>query len=173
MTDHFSFGQLFESLQERLKNRKVFLIIDEFDGIPQEALRDFLYTLREMYHEKRRNPNHNYIHSMGIVGVKSIAQLDFDHTISPFNIQDQFALSNFIVEQVAELYGQYTEEVGQPFAPEVIEAVHKKTAGQPFLVNRLGQILTDEMEITQTLGLSAAGLSAKRIETEEISLEHF
>ncbi|MBC8234003.1 AAA-like domain-containing protein [bacterium] len=153
MIDHFSFGEFFESLQDKLPNRKVFLIIDEFDGIPPDALRDFLYTLRQIYHEKRLNPSHNYIHSVGIVGVKSIAQLDFDHTISPFNIQDQFAIENFTVEQVAELYGQYTEEVGQPFAPEVIEAVHQKTAGQPFLVNRLGQILTTEMNIPQKITL--------------------
>ncbi|MBM3242023.1 hypothetical protein FJZ31_37605 [Candidatus Poribacteria bacterium] len=158
MIDHFSFGQFFENLNSKLPNRKIFLIIDEFDGIPREALRDFLYTLRQIYHEKKWNPGHNYIHSVGIVGVKSIAQLDFDHTISPFNIQDQFALSNFTVEQIAELYEQYTQEVGQPFATSVIELIHEKTAGQPFLVNRLGQILTEELKIPQT---------------EEISIKHF
>ncbi|MFQ6040310.1 MAG: AAA-like domain-containing protein, partial [Candidatus Poribacteria bacterium] len=158
MIDHFSFEQFFENLNSKLPNRKVFLIIDEFDGIPQEALKDFLYTLRQIYHEKKLNPSHNYIHSVGIVGVKSIAQLDFDHTISPFNIQDQFALPNFTVEQVAELYGQYTQEVGQPFATSVIELVHEKTAGQPFLVNRIGQILTEELEIPKK---------------KEITIEHF
>ena len=35
----------------------------------------------------------------------------------------------------------------QSFAPEVIEAIHQKTAGQPFLVNRLGQILAEELSI--------------------------
>jgi hypothetical protein len=145
--DHHSFGQFFESFHRKLPNRKNILIIDEFDGIPQKAIRGFLHVLRQIYHEKKLNPSHNYIHSVGIVGVKSIAQLDFDHTVSPFNIQDQFAIENFTIEQIAELYGQYTEEVGQPFAPEVIEAVHQKTAGQPFLVNRLGQILTEELNV--------------------------
>jgi len=158
IVDHHSLGQFFENLHSKLPNRKVFLIIDEFDGIPKKALRGFLHILRQIYHEKKLNPNHNYIHSVGIVGVKSIAQLDFDHTISPFNVQDQFAIPNFTVEQVAELYGQYTEEVGKPFALEVIETVHQKTAGQPFLINRLGQILTEELEISQT---------------EEISITHF
>ena len=150
ITDHFSFERFFENLHTQLPEKRVFIIIDEFDGIPQKELRNFLYTLRKIYNAKKRSVVYNYIHSMGIVGVKSIAQLDFDHTISPFNIQDQFALSNFTVEQVAELYGQYTKEVGQPFVPEVIETVHQKTAGQPFLVNRLGQILTEELEISQT-----------------------
>ncbi|MFQ6040755.1 MAG: AAA-like domain-containing protein [Candidatus Poribacteria bacterium] len=158
ITDHFSFERFLRNLHVQLPENKVFIIIDEFDGIPSKALRNFLYMLRKIYNAKKRSAVYNYIHSMGIVGVKSIAQLDFDHTVSPFNIQDQFALSNFTVEQVAELYGQYTSEVGQPFAPEVIEAVHQKTAGQPFLVNRLGQILTEYLMIPKT---------------EEISIKHF
>ena len=39
---------------------------------------------------------------------------------------------------------------GQPFAPEVIESIHKHTAGQPVLVNRFAQILTEEMDIPKT-----------------------
>ncbi len=155
--DHHSFGLFFEDFHSKLP-KKVFLVIDEFDGIPKKALKGFLHTLRQIYLEKKLNPNHNYIHSVGIVGVKSIVQLDFDHTISPFNIQDQFSLPNFTVEQVAELYEQYTDETEQPFANEVIETVHQKTGGQPFLVNRLAQILTEEFSIPQT---------------EEISAEHF
>jgi len=157
ITNYLAFDKFFREFHSQIP-RKVFLIFDEFDGIPQKALKNFLHTLRQIYHEKKLYPNHNYIHSVGIVGVKSIAQLDFDaedqrmrqseaerseHTISPFNIQDQFALPNFTVEQVVELYGQYTQDIGQPFIDAVIELVHEKTAGQPFLVNRLGQILTE------------------------------
>ena len=90
------------------------------------------------------------------MGVKNITQLDYDRSISPFNIQDEFHLPNFTREQVQELLGQYTDEVGQPFAPEVIESIHKQTAGQPFLVNRIAQILTEDLDIpkTQTIRLS-------------------
>ena len=80
-------------------------------------------------------------------GIKNITQLDYDRSISPFNIQDEFHLANFTLEQVDDLLAQYTEEVGQPFTSEVIEALHKQTAGQPFLVNRLAQILTEELEV--------------------------
>ena len=81
------------------------------------------------------------------MGVKNITQLDYDRSVSPFNIQDDFALPNFTLAQVQELLGQYTSEVGQPFAPEVIESIHKQTGGQPFLVNRFAQILTEELDI--------------------------
>jgi hypothetical protein len=81
------------------------------------------------------------------VGVKSITQLNYDRSISPFNIQDEFALPNFSHSQVQKLLAQYTQEVGQTFAPDVIDHIHKQTAGQPFLVNRIAQILTEEIKI--------------------------
>ena len=89
-------------------------------------------------------------HSVGIVGVKSIAQLDYDRSVSPFNIQDEFKLPNFTLEQVRGLFQQYTEEGGHALPPETTEAIHKQTAGQPFLVNRLAQILTEEMDILKS-----------------------
>ena len=150
LTNHISMMEFFEEfagfLEGQYNRGRVVLIIDEFDGIPQAVLSDFLHSLRDIYlSDERRCP-----HSVGIVGVKSIAQLNYDRSISPFNIQDEFHLPNFTHQQVQELLGQYTDEVGQPFASEVIEVLHKQTAGQPFLVNRFAQILTEELEIPKT-----------------------
>ena len=159
ITDQVSMRRFFRMLDNILKSEYnmhwVILIIDEFDGIPQEALVGFLHSLRRIYIS---NSTPKCPHSVGIVGVKSIAQLNYDRSISPFNIQDEFHLPNFTPEQVRELLQQYTEEVGQPFKSEVIESIHKQTAGQPFLVNRLAQILTDEFEIPKT---------------ESITMDHF
>ena len=155
LTDDFSmmvfFRRLVGMLNRDFQNQefaatKIVLLIDEFDGIPQTVVSDFLYSLRQIYlSDVMHCP-----HSVGIVGVKSIAQLDYDRAVSPFNIQDEFRLPNFTPEQVQELLSQYTDEVGQAFAPEVIESIHKETAGQPVLVNRLAQILTAEFDIPKT-----------------------
>ncbi|MDD9974441.1 MAG: AAA-like domain-containing protein [Candidatus Poribacteria bacterium] len=155
LTDHFSMEAFFENLEsfldndfrnQRLASTKVVLLIDEFDGIPRTTVSNFLYTLRQIYlSDEMQCP-----HSVGIVGVKSIAQLDYDRSVSPFNIQDEFRLPNFTLEQVQELLSQYTHEVGQVFAPEVVESIHNETAGQPVLVNRLAQILTTEFDIPKT-----------------------
>ena len=159
ITDHLSMRRFFRRFSNFLDHhhnngQKVVLIIDEFDGIPRTVLSDFLYSLRHIYLSGRdRCP-----HSVGIVGVKSITQLNYDRSISPFNIQDEFKLPNFTLEQVRELLSQYTDEVGQPFDPAVIESIHKQTAGQPVLVNRFAQILTEEMDITIS---------------EPITMEHF
>ena len=154
LTDHFSLRRFFQELPGALEGRQVVLVIDEFDGIPQAVLSDFLYTLRDIYLEDSTRARCPY--SVGIVGVKSITQLNYDRTISPFNIQDEFALPNFTMAQVAELLEQYTAEVGQAFAPDVIELLHRQTAGQPFLVNRLAQLLTAEMDIPKTETITLA-----------------
>ncbi len=152
LTEHVSMMDFFEDLANFLSHQRVVLIIDEFDGIPQAAVRGFLNALRHIYLAgKPRCP-----HSVGIVGVKSVTQLDYDRSISPFNIQDEFNLPNFTLEQVRGLLGQYTAEVGQAFAPEVIADIHKQTAGQPVLVNRLAQILTAELDIPKTETITPA-----------------
>ena len=147
LTDHVSLRRLFRNLANVLSDHRIVLTIDEFDGIPQTVVSDFLYTLRRIYISRTTT---RVPYSLGIVGVKSITQLDYDRSVSPFNIQDEFALPNFTSQQVQELLSQYTEEVGQIFAPEVIETLYKQTAGQPFLVNRFAQILTENMGIPKT-----------------------
>ena len=143
LTNHIAMIDFFRDLQTLLQDQRIVLMIDEFDGIPQNALSDFLYALRLIY----LSDEPRCLHSVGIVGVKSITQLNYDQSVSPFNIQNEFRLPNFTLEQVRQLLGQYTEEVGQPFIPEVVESIHKQTAGQPVLVNQLAQILTETLDI--------------------------
>lgn len=144
ITDHISMSDFFYDFGKLIQSIRLVIIFDEFDGIPPDALRGFLHSLRQIYLSdlEQKCP-----HSVGIVGVKNITQLNYDRSISPFNIQDEFKLSNFTLEQVQELYAQYTDEVGQEIDTSVIAAIHKHTAGQPFLVNRFGQILTEEINI--------------------------
>lgn len=171
LTDHHAMRRFFRRLDRLLTPQKFVLIIDEFDGIPQAALSDFLHTLRHIYISgKPRCP-----HSVGIIGVKSIAQLNYDRSISPFNIQDEFHLPNFTHEQVQELLGQYTDEVGQIFAPEVVASIHKQTAGQPVLVNRFAQILTEELDIPKTEPITIAHFSkahAHLLEEDNVNFTH-
>ena len=176
ITNHLSMMEFLEQFQELLEYRKnsqkVVLIIDEFDGIPPSALKGFLHAFRHIYisHVTPRCP-----YSLGIIGVKSVAQLNYDRSVSPFNIQDEFGLANFTLDQVQELLGQYTTEVGQAFTPKVIESIHKQTGGQPFLVNRFAQILTEEMDIPKTETLTIAHFSeahTQLLEERNTNIEH-
>ena len=171
LTNAFSMRRFFSKLERLMNKKKVFLIIDEFDGIPQDAVSGFLNALRHIYlSDKLHCP-----YSVGIVGVKSIVQLSYDRSISPFNIQDDFNLPNFTLEQVHELFSQYTEETGQHLAPDVIEMIHKQTGGQPFLVNRFGQILTDEMGIPKTQAIGVKHFltaHTQMLEEQNINITH-
>ncbi len=172
ITDHVSMRRFFEQLSGYLKNQKLVIIIDEFDGIPTEAVSNFLYSLRRIYLSKtpQRCP-----YSVGIVGVKSITQLNYDRSISPFNIQDNFALPNFTVSQVQALFEQYTEETGQIIVTDVIETLHLQTAGQPFLVNRLGQILTEEMVLPLATPITHAHFEEAHqqlLEESNVNIDH-
>ena len=171
LTNPHEMRRFFRRLERLLTPQKFVLIIDEFDGIPQVALSDFLHTLRHIYIAgKPRCP-----HSVGIIGVKSIAQLNYDRSISPFNIQDEFHLPNFTLEQVQELLGQYRDEVGQPIMSEVIASIHKQTAGQPVLVNRFAQILTEELDIPKSEPVTMAHFSkahAQLLEEDNVNFTH-
>ena len=176
VTDHLSMRNLFQQLPHYLtrpdNQQKVVLIIDEFDATPPEAVRGFLHSLRYIYLDTSgvRCP-----YSVGIVGVKNITQLNYDRSISPFNIQDEFHLPNFTLTQVQELLDQYTNEVGQTFVPEVITAIHKQTAGQPFLVNRCAQILTEELDIPKSEPITMADFSKAHrqlLRERNINIEH-
>ena len=172
LTDHVAMLEFFQQFGAFLGDEKLVLIIDEFDGIPHDAVSGFLHSLRNIYvHRSMRQCPY----SVGIVGVKNIAQLNLNRSISPFNIQDEFTLSNFTFKQVRELITQYTHEVGQAFAPEVIENIHRQTDGQPFLVNRFAQMLTEEMNIPKTKTITMTHFSkihAEILEEDNANLTH-
>lgn len=65
----------------------------------------------------------------------------------------------FTADEVTDLLGQHTAETGQTFAQATISTIFHETAGQPFLVNRLGQILTQEIEPNRHEALQPAHLN--------------
>jgi hypothetical protein len=73
ITSHISMLHFFEQLGHYLKELQFVIIIDEFDGIPTQEVSHFLHTLRRIYLSKKPN---RCPYSVGIVGVKSITQLN-------------------------------------------------------------------------------------------------
>lgn len=103
-------------------------------------LENFLTTLRELYQEYKESKD-KALYSVGLVGIHNITKLIVGG-VSPFNIADQVGLPPFSLKNVRDLYAQYSAETNQPFTDEAVKTVYKETAGQPWLVNRLGTILT-------------------------------
>jgi hypothetical protein len=144
LTGHISFGLLFEELNQLIESKKIVIFIDEFDGIPVNELGNFLTTLRDLYQEYKEVKN-KALYSIGLVGIRNITKLIVGG-VSPFNIADQVELPPFSLKNVGDLYAQYTRETNQPFSEEAVKKVYEETAGQPWLVNRLGTILTMDIK---------------------------
>ena len=140
LSDHLSFKGLFIKLNEIIEFKKIVIFIDEFDGVPVIELENFLYTLRELYQEYKEI-RRKALYSVGLVGIRNITKLIVGG-VSPFNIADKVVLPSFSLKNVEELYSQYSEETNQPFTSEAVQKVYEETQGQPWLVNRIGTILT-------------------------------
>jgi len=140
LTGHMDFKQLFEELNLILLFKKIVIFIDEFDGIPLSELENFLHALRGLYQDYK-DIKQKALYSVGLIGIRNITKLVVGG-VSPFNIADQVVLPRFSLKNVRDLYSQYTEETNQPFTGEAVKKIHEETAGQPWLVNRLGTILT-------------------------------
>jgi hypothetical protein len=120
------------------------IFIDEFDGIPLDELENFLTTLRSLY-QKYKGKDQKALYSIGLIGIRNITKLIVGG-VSPFNIADQVDLPPFSLKNVRDLFSQYTEETNQPFREEAVKKIYEETEGQPWLVNRLGTILTVDVK---------------------------
>ncbi len=152
LKDNVSFGELFQKLKDIIKSKKIVIFIDEFDGIPDTELESFLNTLRELY-QSHKGAKEKALYSVGLVGIRNVAQLVVGG-VSPFNIADEVRLPSFTIQNIRDLYAQYTMETNQPFSEKAICRIYQETSGQPWLVNRLGAILTIDVKPDTTVPIS-------------------
>ncbi|KPA17200.1 Toll-Interleukin receptor domain protein [Candidatus Magnetomorum sp. HK-1] len=142
--NHISFYTFFENLNKIITHKKIAIFIDEFDGIPMSELENFLMVLRDLY-QNYKNTQKKALYSVGLVGIRNITKLVVGG-VSPFNIADQVNLPMFSIKNVRDLFAQYTIETNQPFTEEAVQKIYFETCGQPWLVNRLGTILTSNIK---------------------------
>ena len=146
--NHTSFCYFFETLNSIIHQKKIVIFIDEFDGIPLSELENFLMVLRDLY-QNYKHTQKKALYSVGLVGIRNITKLVVGG-VSPFNIADQVNLPMFSLTNVKNLYDQYTQETNQPFSDEAANQIFEQTCGQPWLVNRLGTILTVNIKANTT-----------------------
>jgi len=139
---------LFVELNKIIIQKKIVIFIDEFDGIPPDEIETFLSTLRALYQDYKAQKE-KALYSVGLVGIRNITQLVVGG-VSPFNIADHVEIPPFSLKNIRDLYQQYTQETNQPFTEEAIKEIFEQTQGQPWLVNRLGSILTKQIKPATT-----------------------
>ena len=124
-------------------SRPVVLLLDEVDALVGDTLVSFLRQLRAGYAER---PRGDFPQSVALCGLRDVRDyrmhLEPGKQIiaggSPFNIRaESLRLGDFTETETRALLAQHTEETGQRFEPEAVEAVWEQTLGQPWLVNAL------------------------------------
>ena len=129
----------------RWAGKPLVVFFDEADCLFGNVLISFLRQLRDGYVNRADVPFPSSIALIGMLDVRDYkAQIRLDGEslgqISPFNIiSEDMMLRNFTAEEVASLYAQHTAATGQPFAPDVLDAVMDWTGGQPWLVNAIAR----------------------------------
>ncbi|MEM7531029.1 MAG: AAA-like domain-containing protein [Chloroflexota bacterium] len=128
LTDHVDLQDFFR--EPVLLSKKIVLVIDEFEDIPDDVMGEVLHSFRKIYHRKQFYA----LHSVLLVGVSTLSELIVSgSSSSPFNVSDELEISYFTFQETNELIHQYIQESGQVFEADVIQAIFDNTQGQPGL----------------------------------------
>jgi hypothetical protein len=138
--------------------RPLVVFIDEIDSLQDEALISVLRQLRDGFPDR---PN-GFPQSIGLIGLRDVWDYKVAaggtvrlNTASPFNIKVRsFTLHNFNLDDLAQLYGQHTQETGQVFTQEAIQLAFELTQGQPWLVNALAKEVVEEQVVDPTMRIT-------------------
>jgi hypothetical protein len=126
---------------------KLALFFDEVEGITGlDFSDDFLMTMRDLYQQRDLYVGELLV---AFAGVADPATLVKDPTISPFNIAEEIALHDFSPAESLELTSKL-ELKGVPIDPEVHDRIYAWVAGQPYLTQRLCELLERRIEAGQT-----------------------
>jgi hypothetical protein len=144
---HLLMREIYKQTQKRLT-----LVIDEFDAIPDDRISETMHLFRSMYHER----DVHSLHSLILVGVRNISGVVLDQA-SPFNIADEIAVPYFTRAEVENLIGQYEGESEQKFQKKVVAKIYENTLGQPGLVNALCRELVERFCTDRSKPVDMAG----------------
>ena len=128
--------------------KPLILILDEFDALPEEAIRGLAAIFRNMYVNRQDHPDKTTdeqeyrLHGVALIGVRSVLGIE-NVSGSPFNVQRSLHIPNLTAAEVTEMFHWYARESGQTIALNVIEKVYAETQGQPGLVSWFGELLTE------------------------------
>jgi ABC-type branched-subunit amino acid transport system substrate-binding protein len=135
-----------EQILLKTNYQKVIILLDEIDSVLslEFSTEDLFIFIRNCYNERAHNPKYNRI-TFALLGVATPSQLIKDTNRTPFNIGEAIQLNPFSFEQsrrFAEGLGRKVTDI--KIAEDVVREVLYWTGGQPFLTQKLCNIIADD-----------------------------
>jgi WD40 repeat protein len=134
-------GQFIEEvLLVNCQGKKILIFIDEIDKVLSLnfSLDDFFALIRFCYNQRAENPQYNRL-SFALFGVATPSDLIREKTQTSFNIGVAIELTGFTEEEVQPLEQGLNNIADRPHV--VLQEVLHWTGGQPFLVQKLCQLI--------------------------------
>ncbi|MGB8690523.1 MAG: AAA-like domain-containing protein [Microcoleus sp.] len=137
-----------EKLLESVPNENIVIFVDEIDSVLSPRLKgkldDFFALIRSFYNQRADKPAFNRI-TFVLLGVATPSDLIADPRRTPFNIGTPIELKGFDIDEARRPLAQgLNGRVSNPQA--VLQEVLAWTGGQPFLTQKLCQLITNGME---------------------------
>ena len=130
---------------EQFPTEELFIFIDEIDSILSLpfSVDDFFALIRFCYNQRTINPAYKRI-TFAIFGVAAPSDLIKNKKRTPFNIGKSIELTGFTLEQIQPLNKGLQNQIEKP--DEVIKEVLYWTNGQPFLTQKLCNLLCEYIQ---------------------------
>jgi WD40 repeat protein len=131
-------GELLQSVLPEYINQPIVIFFDEIDSTLSLSFNtdDFFALIRSCHEHKRL--------TFALLGVATPSDLITDKTRTPFNIGRAIELNGFNLREVQPLEKGLADKVDNPQA--VLSEILAWTGGQPFLTQKLCQLLAENRE---------------------------
>ncbi|MGQ4650236.1 WD40 domain-containing protein [Lyngbya aestuarii] len=135
---------------------KLVIFIDEIDSILSLnfSIDDFFALIRFCYNQRAINPEYNRL-TFALFGVATPSDLIADKKRTPFNIGKAIKLHGFQPEEAQPLVKGLAAQFDN--APAILQEILAWTGGQPFLTQKLCQLM-----ITNSQGAVSEGMKIPR-----------
>ncbi|MGD2182825.1 GUN4 domain-containing protein [Lusitaniella coriacea] len=137
------FREFIEEVILRYIDQPVVIFIDEIDSVLQLSFKDdFFALIRACFNNRADNTAYNRL-TFVLLGVATPGDLIGDKDRTPFNIGRAVELQGFQLQEVEPLMQGLQGKVSNPQA--VMEAILNWTGGQPFLTQKLCQLVASSV----------------------------
>ena len=131
----------------------IVIFVDEIDRVLSQnfSLDDFFAWIHSCYQKRQVNPDYLRL-TFTLLGVAAPRNLIRDRSFSPFELGKAINLQGFRLEEAEPLMAGLIGRVERP--KEILAEILTQTAGQPFLTQKICQLVIKELDKTNKLSIA-------------------